>query len=121
MVYTGVCNKLLMPSNLYTMQKFFHYFTEILGWLQIVASPFLTGLGIGCLVYFPHPNTTRLVIAIIISLAGLITGIYFANRIWKKKGTVWFMSRIMATPELDAPEEEQTKDSHASSKNEQSS
>ena len=74
---------------------------EIIGWLQIVASPFLIGLGIGAFIYFPDPTLTNLIIAIVISLVGLILGIIWATKIWKTKGTVWFMSRLSATPELD--------------------
>jgi hypothetical protein len=34
-------------------------------------------------------------------LVGIISGILYANKIWKTKGTVWFMSRVNASPELD--------------------
>lgn len=74
---------------------------EIIGWLQIVASPLLIGLGIGAFIYFPNPNLTRLVIAIIVCVLGLVIGIVWANRIWKTKGTMWFVSQVNATPDLD--------------------
>ena len=32
--------------------SFFDYFTEVVGWLQIVASPLLAGLVISALIYF---------------------------------------------------------------------
>ena len=83
------------------MQKTFEYITEIIGWLQIVASPLLIGLGIGAIIYFPDPTLLRLIIGIIISIIGLIVGIVWANKIWKTKGTVWFMSQVSATPDLD--------------------
>lgn len=57
----------------------------IIAWLQIVASPLIIGLGIGAFIYFPNPTVTRLSIAIIISVLGLIIGIVWANRIWKLK------------------------------------
>ena len=79
----------------------FELFTESAGWLQIVASPFLIGLIAGAFVYFPKPGTARLIIAISIATTGLYIGIAWANRIWRKKGTTHFMSRIIATPELD--------------------
>lgn len=81
--------------------RFFEIFTEVMGWLQIVASPLLVGLGIGAIIYFPHPSTINLIIALSIVMVTLIFGIILATRIWKKKGTIWFLSRIMATPELD--------------------
>jgi hypothetical protein len=85
-------------------KNLFQLFTEIVGWLQIFASPFLMGLIIGAIVYFFKPGTTRLIIAIFIAATGLFTGIVCANRIWRKKGTIHFMSRIMATPELEQNE-----------------
>lgn len=86
--------------------RVFEIITESIGWLQIVASPLLIGLVIGAFIYLTEPNTTRLMIGSIIATAGLIIGIIWATKQWKGKGTVWFMSRIMATPELDKPEEE---------------
>ena len=88
------------------MSKFFEFITEAIGWLQIVASPLLVGLGIGALIYFPDPTTTRLILGIIVATLGLIVGIILANKAWKGKGTIWFVSRVMATPELDEPDEE---------------
>ena len=81
--------------------SFFEYATEVVGWLQIVASPLLAGLIIAAFIYFPNPTIWRLIIAIGVALIGLIVGIVFATRIWKKQGTIHFVSRVMATPELD--------------------
>ena len=91
-------------------KSLFELFTEIVGWLHIFASPFLVGLIIGSIIYFFKPHTTRLIIAVFIAIIGLFTGIVWANRIWRKKGTIHFMSRIMATPELDKTED--TNNSH---------
>ncbi len=81
--------------------SFFDYAVEVIGWLEIVLSPLLAGLVIAALFYFSNPTTLRLVIAIAVILISLIIGIVIATKIWKKKGTMHFMSRIMATPELD--------------------
>lgn len=78
---------------------------EAIGWLKIVASPLLIGAILGAWIYFSEPSTTRLLLAILILSAGLIIGILWANKAWKGKGTIYFLSRIMATPELDQPEE----------------
>ena len=86
--------------------SFFEYATEVVGWLQIVASPLLAGLIIAAFIYFPNPTIWRLIIAIGVALIGLIVGIVFATRIWKKQGTIHFVSRVMATPELDDLDEE---------------
>lgn len=87
------------------MIKFFEKLTELIGWLRIVASPLFIGLAIGAIVYFSNPTITALVIGISIASIGLIIGILIATKIWKtKEGTMWFLSRIMATPELDKKE-----------------
>lgn len=75
--------------------------TEVLGWLQIVASPLFIGLGIGAFVYFLNPTFTTRLIAISIGFIGLIIGIIWATKIWKTKGTINFIASIMSTPEQD--------------------
>jgi hypothetical protein len=86
--------------------RFFELVTESLGWLQIAASPLLIGIALGAIIYFSGPNTLRLIVGIVIAIAGLMVGIVWANKQLKGRGTVWFMSRIMATPELDKADEE---------------
>ena len=86
--------------------RIFELITESIGWLQIVASPLLIGLIVGAIIYFPDPTTTRLALGIIVATLGLVIGVIWATKQWKGKGTIWFMSRIMATPELDKPDEE---------------
>lgn len=86
--------------------RFFEFLTEAIGWLQIIASPFLIGLVTGAIIYFTNPGTLRLCIGIVVATAGLVTGVVWATKQWKGKGTIWFLSRIMATPELDKQEEE---------------
>jgi len=87
--------------------SFFDYAAEVAGWLQIVASPLLAGVIIAAFIYFPDPTILRLVIAIGVALLGLIVGTIFATRVWKKQGTIHFVSRVMASPELDNLEEEE--------------
>lgn len=89
--------------------RIFEWFTESIGWLQIVMSPLILGLVIGAVVYFSRPTTIRLVTGIVIAIAGLVIGIIWANKQWRGKGTIWFISRIIATPELDNTEEEKDK------------
>ena len=83
------------------MFKILEFITEAIGWLQIVASPLLIGLGIGALIYFSHPTELRMITGIGVAALGLIVGIVWATRVWKKYGTMRFLSRIIATPELD--------------------
>lgn len=93
------------PDRTITKKSLFDLLTELVGWLQIFASPFLTGLIIGAIIYFLKPDTSGFIIAILIAILGLVTGIVWATRVWRKKGTDHFMSRIMATPELDKNED----------------
>jgi hypothetical protein len=86
--------------------RIFELIIESIGWLQIVAYPLLIGLAIGAIIYFSDPTTIRLVIGILVATSGLIIGIIWATKQWRGKGTMWFMSRIMATPELDNLDEE---------------
>lgn len=88
------------------MFKVFEIIFEVIGWLKIVASPLLIGLGVAAIIYFPNPTPLMLVIAILVAVLGLVIGILWANHIWKKYGTMRFLSRIMATPELDNKKEE---------------
>ncbi len=88
------------------MFRVLEFITEAIGWLQIVASPLLIGLGIGALVYFSHPTELRMIVGISVAALGLVIGIVWATRIWKKYGTMRFLSRIIATPELDNKREE---------------
>lgn len=87
----------------------FDYTFEIIGWLQIVVSPLLLGLIIGFVIYVSNPGTLRLIVGISVATLGLIIGIIWATKAWKKKGTMHFVSRVMATPELDNVDEEEKK------------
>lgn len=83
------------------MFKIFEKITELIGWLQIVISPTLLGIGIGCIVYFNFQNSTGLIFGIVISIIGLICGIVLATNKLRTTGTMQFLSRVSATPELD--------------------
>ncbi len=82
----------------------FEFFTECIGWLWIAASPFLLGLISGAIVYFSSPGGITLVVGVGLTVLGLLIGIIWATRIWKRRGTIWFMSRLSATPDLDTTE-----------------
>jgi hypothetical protein len=86
--------------------KVFHVITEVFGWLQIAASPFLAGLIIGGIVYLAKRDAIGLTIGIIIASIGLVVGIVWATKVWRSQGTVNFMSRLLGTPELDKKESE---------------
>lgn len=76
--------------------------TEAIGGFQIFLSPFLIGLLIAAIVYFPNPNNLTLIIALIIVTLGIGIGLKLALRIYKsKEGTVHFISGTSSTPEIE--------------------
>ncbi len=83
------------------MFNFMKYGIEILNWLRIMASPTIIGGILGALIYLVFPNPVMLVIAILIAANGLVIGIVWATRVWKKTGTTYYMSRVIASPELN--------------------
>ena len=81
--------------------KILEWLTSFIAWLQIVFSPLFFGVVLGLKVYGIYPTTTGLVLGIALAVLGLTVGIIFATRVWKKRGTVDFISRVSASPELD--------------------
>lgn len=94
------------------MHKTFILFTEVLGWIRIVCSPLFLGLFLGVLVYLDKPSDLRLGIGLSLTFLGLFVGIIWATRVWRRSGTMSFLSRITATPELDKHENEQGEEKH---------
>jgi hypothetical protein len=87
--------------------KILEWLTSFIAWLKIVFSPLFLGLVAGLFIYGIYPTTTGLIIGIIVAALGLIIGVIFATRVWKKQGTVNFISRISASPELDNLEDDE--------------
>ena len=83
------------------MHKVFEIITEIIGWIQIVLSPTLLGIGFGFGIYYYFPNQNGMIFGIIVSVIGLIIGLIWATKKFKTTGTIHFLSRISATRELD--------------------
>ena len=83
------------------MHKIFEIITEIVGWIQIVLSPTLLGIGFGLGIYYYFPNQNGMILGITISVIGFIIGLIWATKKFKTTGTIHFLSRISATPELD--------------------
>ncbi len=84
-----------------TFFKSIEWITSSIGWLQIFISPFASGLIIGLVIYLLNPTWISLLIGGTVTILGLIFGIKWANTKWKSQGTVEYMSKIIATPELD--------------------
>ncbi|WP_313099696.1 hypothetical protein [Epilithonimonas sp.] len=79
--------------------------TEIIGAIQIFLSPFLISLVLATIIYFSFDSIFATIISIVIVIIGIIIGIKFASKIYKSKdGTIHFVSRISASPELDEEE-----------------
>ena len=85
------------------MIKVFEFIAEIIGWLWIALSPLLIGLISGFLIYFSYPTAIGLLLAISLTILGLFIGILWANNAWRGKGTVWLLTRVIASPDLDDP------------------
>jgi hypothetical protein len=87
------------------MHKIFQFITEVIGWIQIMLSPFLIGIFFGAVIYLPNPTSVRFYMAIAVVVAGLLVGVIWATKIWKTKGTIWYVSQVSATAELDKQNE----------------
>lgn len=74
--------------------KLFEIILEIIGWLQIVLGVTLLAGLIAFATYLKWNNETGKIVAIIIVATGFISGAIWATRIWKKHGTIAWLSRI---------------------------
>ncbi len=86
------------------MFSILEFVTESVAWLQIAASPTLLGSLIGAVVYFSSPGAATLIVGITIAVLGSVVGAIWATRVWKRQGTMRFMSKVNASPDLDGPE-----------------
>ena len=91
--------------------KILEWLTSFIAWLQIVFSPLFFGLVGGLIIYGIYPTMTGLTIGIVVATLGLTIGLIFATRVWKKQGTVDFISRVSASPVLDNLEDEKNNSS----------
>ena len=63
--------------------------------------PFVNGARNWFGIYLSKPDTTGLVIAILVAATSLIIGIIWATRVWKKKGTLNFLSEVLKSDDLN--------------------
>jgi len=82
--------------------KIFLFFTELVGWIRIVLSPVFIAFLIGAILYHFYPTNRSLILTGGLSLVGLIIGVKWASRVWMSKGTMWYLSQITNSPELDS-------------------
>lgn len=84
------------------MIKFLESISEIIGWIRIFITPVIIGLIISLVLYNSNPNTLNTIIAISIFVISVIIGVIIATKIYKSKnGTIWFLSRTIASSDLD--------------------
>lgn len=86
--------------------KIIEFIFSFFAWVQIVVSPLFIGTVIGFLVYKKYSSEKGIVLGISIAALGLILGVIWATKIWKKRGTVEFISKISSNSEFYEPENE---------------
>jgi hypothetical protein len=91
------------------MSKVFEDIFEFFAWLRILLSPLAIGCFLGWVIYINIPDTTGLILGVVVAVLGLIVGIVWATRVWKKQGTMHFISRISASEDLDPKEKPEKK------------
>jgi len=87
-------------------KSLFETIIEIVQAVAIALSPILIGFFTGIIDYLNFPNFQGLILACVIQFIAIIIGILWAISIWKKQGTNHFMSRVMASPDLDKTDKE---------------
>ncbi len=79
----------------------FKRLTNIIAWLQIMASPVFISIILGFIIYLSRPNTIGKIACFSIILLGFTVGAFWAHKIHKKRGAIEFLSKNISTPELD--------------------
>jgi len=74
------------------LQKVIHILLEIIGWLQIAVGVTLAASLIAWLVFLKKNDATGKIIAISIIITGFIAGVILATHIWRKYGTIAWLS-----------------------------
>ena len=80
--------------------KIIEWLLSVLAWLQIFISPAIIGIVLGVIIWLNMRNVWGLSAAILIALIGCGIGIAFAEKARRNKGTIEFMARNIAHPEL---------------------
>ena len=83
------------------MIKIFEIITEIIGWIRIAFSPTVIGFVCGILIYNYFQNLAGIIAGCFMAFIGLLIGIIWATKKFKTTGTMNFLSRIDASPDLD--------------------
>ena len=89
--------------------NFIEKFVFLIGWLRIVLSPLAIGVIVGFIVSKCFAGTSGIIIGVGCALIGLIIGILWAERVRKREGSMNFLGKVNASPELNNPEEKEEK------------
>lgn len=77
-------------------KSFFETIIDAISWLKIVASPTILGIGFACQYYLKSNFLFGFFV-----IAGIVLGIYWANKVSKKYGATNFISKVDASPDID--------------------
>ncbi len=86
-------------------KSIFDLITESIGWIQIIASPTLIGLVLGLITFCYLPNSIGITIAISLAVIGFIIGVVWATKVWRRQGTIDFLSRNNNSKETEKAKE----------------
>lgn len=75
-------------------------------WLRTFLSATFIGLFLGAILFHYIRNYIGIGLMIIFTMTGMFIGYKWAEYVRKKYGSIWFISRNRATPELDHTLEE---------------
>lgn len=72
---------------------------EAICWLLIFISPVVASLAVAILVYTSSHTPYNNYLAISLLVIGFFSGILWAEKVRRSRGTVWFITQLHATPE----------------------
>ena len=84
--------------------KFIEQLLSWLAWLQLFIAPAAIGSFLGLMLWLNFRTAWGLAGGIMLAILGIGAGIVFAEKARRGKGTIEFISRTSAHPELDRDE-----------------
>ena len=80
--------------------KFIEQSLAALAWLQVFVSPAIIGIIAGGLIWLALRGPWGIGFGLTAGMVGCIAGVVFAEKVRRTKGTIEFMARNIAHPEL---------------------
>ena len=87
------------------MLSFFEKIVELMSMVQVALSPILIFTIIAIVCYFGIEQPYGFFVGILVMIAGIVLGVWYAIYIHKKRGATEFLSLIRSSPELDEKSE----------------